>query len=160
MQHRAGVDVAGKPRQEIVLERQHACLLLLAVGRDALIVPPPELGRVEVVEDLAIARGERLVPRGGAAPRDDDQAVGSDAEPLGKPPEKRRPIEQLEADLTEPGSGNDGLRPGRAQRIARAAPPAQASCALTRCRTARGTIRRTPASPFRQPALGGFPIGA
>jgi hypothetical protein len=67
MQHRAVRNVGCEQAEQIVFEGEDPGLLLLAVDRDAFVVAPPELGRIEAVEDLAVAGGERLVPRSGAA---------------------------------------------------------------------------------------------
>src|SRR6185295_20379221 len=87
-------------------------LLLFAVDGDALVVTAAEfLGR-HVVENLAVAGRKRPVPRGGAAPRDDEQPLRIDVEPLREPGQERNPVEHFEPDLAEPRTDHDRVRAG------------------------------------------------
>ena len=78
MQHRSAVDVRRQLAQHLPLERQHLRLLLLAVGGDALVVTAAELFGRQVVEDVAVASGERSIPRRRPATRDDQQPFRRD----------------------------------------------------------------------------------
>ncbi len=74
----------------------------------------------DVVEDVHVAPRQALVPGRRAAPGDDGDVGGRDSVLLEEPVQERDPVQDLEADLAEPGADDDVSVGGadRRQRLA------------------------------------------
>src|SRR6185503_10937490 len=68
---------------------------------------PRELRGIHVVPDFDVAVGHTLVPARDPAARHGHDAVGLEAEGRLDPMQERNPVERLEANLGNPGTGHE-----------------------------------------------------
>ena len=113
--------LADRGVEHLLVPGAHRDLLLEAAGlRPELERLPAEVLGGDVVEDVHVAPRQALVPGRRAAPGDDRDVGGGDSVLLEEPVQERDPVQDLEADLAEPGADDDVSVGGadRRQRLA------------------------------------------
>src|SRR5215218_7023691 len=98
----AGCELLTDARDDCPIEWRGGELLLIA-GSAARLRGLRDFLRREQVENLDVPRGNVGIPSGNTATRHDDEPVRIDAIVIGKPADKRHPVERFVSDFGQPG---------------------------------------------------------